>query len=599
MATSGFELTSRPRRRSPAVQLRQQQGSVMGFGRMTVKAKLSVAFGCLAAIVLVVSALAVRALGHGHDNYARYVGETGHRLATANDILDATNARAVAARNLVLVTAPGDRDTERTAVTKAHEKVGATVAKLKDAISKADNATDRERTLFSEIETVESRYGPVALNIVDLALADKRDEAIARMNADCRPLLAELIKAANAYIAHGQAGAAAEIDSAGSDYVTSRNLMLGGCALSIALGVVLALTITRGLVSALGAEPAELNAAAQRIAEGELGPVTGADRAPVGSVMAALGHMQARLAEVVSQVRQASDSIATGSAEIANGNADLSQRTEEQASNLQQTAASMEQMNATVKNSAETALQATQLATSASAAAQKGGQVVGEVVSTMNEITQSSRKIADITGVIDGIAFQTNILALNAAVEAARAGEQGRGFAVVASEVRSLAQRSAEAAKEIKSLIGASVERVEAGSRLVGEAGENMENIVSQVKRVADLMAEISSATIEQTSGIGQVSDAVTQLDQATQQNAALVEESAAAADSLKQQASRLAAVVCVFKLDDKATPRHVPPASPPSRAVVQATPRPTTKVKPRSTPVPAAASAGDAWEAF
>ncbi len=571
----------------------------MSLGNMTVKAKLTAAFGCLAAIVLVVSALAVRALSQGHDDYASYVGETGARLALANDILDATNARAVAARNLVLVTATADRDAEKAAVTKAHEKVSATVAKLKDTIAKTASATERERKLFGEIESVESRYGPVALNIVNLALSDKRDEAIGKMNADCRPLLAGLIKAANEYIAYGQATAAEEVKSAESTYAINRNLMLGACALAIALAVGLALTITRGLTRALGAEPAQLNEAAQRVADGDLGPVAGADRAPAGSVMAALGNMQASLAKVVAQVRNASDSIATGSAQIATGNADLSQRTEEQASNLQQTAASMEQMNSTVKNNADTARQATQLATSASAAAQKGGQVVGQVVSTMDDITNSSKKIADIIGVIDGIAFQTNILALNAAVEAARAGEQGRGFAVVASEVRNLAQRSAEAAKEIKSLIGASVERVEAGSKLVGEAGANMDDIVSQVKRVADLIVEISSATIEQTSGIGQVSDAVTQLDQVTQQNAALVEESAAAADSLKQQASRLAEVVSVFKLNGDVAHHAIEQAQQTSRQVVHAPRKPKSTSQERAVPARAAAATGAEWETF
>ncbi len=571
----------------------------MSLGKMTVKAKLTAAFGCLAAIVLVVSALAVRALSQGHDDYASYVGETGARLALANDILDATNARAVAARNLVLVTATADRDAEKAAVTKAHEKVSATVAKLKDTIAKTASATERERKLFGEIESVESRYGPVALNIVNLALSDKRDEAIGKMNADCRPLLAGLIKAANEYIAYGQATAAEEVKSAESAYAINRNLMLGACALAIALAVGLALTITRGLTRALGAEPAQLNEAAQRVADGDLGPVAGADRASAGSVMAALGNMQASLAKVVAQVRNASDSIATGSAQIATGNADLSQRTEEQASNLQQTAASMEQLNSTVKNNADTARQATQLATSASAAAQKGGQVVGQVVSTMDDITNSSKKIADIIGVIDGIAFQTNILALNAAVEAARAGEQGRGFAVVASEVRNLAQRSAEAAKEIKSLIGASVERVEAGSKLVGEAGANMDDIVSQVKRVADLDAEISSATIEQTSGIGQVSDAVTQLDQVTQQNAALVEESAAAADSLKQQASRLAEVVSVFKLNGDVAHHAIEQAQQTSRQVVHATRKPKSTSQEQAVPARAAAATGAEWETF
>jgi methyl-accepting chemotaxis protein len=321
-------------------------------------------------------------------------------------------------------------------------------------------------------------------------------------------------------------------------------------AVSAICGVVVGVLITRGITRSLGGEPSDVADVANAVATGDLTSHIDTSRAAPGSVVAAMDHMQQSLRKVVSQVRASSDSIATGSSQIATGNADLSQRTEEQASNLQQTAASMEQLTATVQTNADTARQATQLAGSATAAAGQGGVVVGQVVRTMEGITASSKKIADIIGVIDGIAFQTNILALNAAVEAARAGEQGRGFAVVASEVRSLAQRSAAAAKEIKGLITESVEKVEAGSQQVGEAGRTMEDIVSQVKRVSDLIGEIGSATQEQTQGIGQIGAAVNQLDQVTQQNAALVEESAAAAESLNQQASRLVDAVRIFTLD-------------------------------------------------
>ena len=261
--------------------------------------------------------------------------------------------------------------------------------------------------------------------------------------------------------------------------------------------------------------------------------------------------MQQSLARLVGAVRGASDSIATGSQEIAAGNGDLSRRTETQASHLQQTAAAMDELSQTVQANADTAQQANHMADGASVAAEKGGEVVSRVVTTMHDIAQSSRKIADIIGVIDGIAFQTNILALNAAVEAARAGEQGRGFAVVAGEVRLLAQRSAEAAREIKVLIGTSVEKVENGTRLVGDAGQTMDAIVAQVRGVSELINRISGATKEQTLGIGQVGQAVTELDRTTQQNAALVEQSAAAAGSLSQQANRLAETVRVFKLAD------------------------------------------------
>jgi len=289
---------------------------------------------------------------------------------------------------------------------------------------------------------------------------------------------------------------------------------------------------------------------AETVAGGDLSSCIDARyRDETGQLLDALQRMNASLVGIVGRVRHASESIATGSTQIAVGSADLSQRTEEQASNLQQTAASMEQLTATVNHNADTARQATELASSASAVARQGGHVVGQVVQTMDDISASSRKIADIIGVIDGIAFQTNILALNAAVEAARAGEQGRGFAVVAGEVRALAQRSAHAAKEIKGLIGESVEKVDNGTRLVADAGQTMDSIVAQVKRVSDLIEEISHSSLEQGSGIGQIGMAVTQLDTVTQQNAALVEESAAAAESLKHQAAGLADMVAVFKL--------------------------------------------------
>jgi methyl-accepting chemotaxis protein len=293
---------------------------------------------------------------------------------------------------------------------------------------------------------------------------------------------------------------------------------------------------------------------AERIAQGDLtSSIPPQADNELGRLLKAVSAMQERLRTLVGEIRDSAESIQVASTEVASGNANLSHRTELAASNLQQTASSMEQLTGTVRQSADSALQANQLAATASSVATRGGEVVAQVVSTMDQINASSRKIADIIGVIDGIAFQTNILALNAAVEAARAGEQGRGFAVVASEVRSLAQRSAEAAREIKVLIGNSVERVEAGARLVGHAGSTMTEIVDSVKRVSDIIGEISHAAGEQNSGIGQVNDAVTQLDQMTQQNAALVEQSAAAAESLKDQAARLAQVVGAFRLDRSA----------------------------------------------
>ncbi len=322
---------------------------------------------------------------------------------------------------------------------------------------------------------------------------------------------------------------------------------IGGALLVIlALGVAASVWTTRSITGPIR----EAVRVAQTVAAGDLGSrIEVTRRDETGQLLAALKHMNESLVGIVSNVRQSSDSIATGSSQIASGNADLSQRTEDQAARLQQTAASMEELTSSVRTNADTANLANQFAAGASEAAARGGEVVGHVVSTMQGITASSKKIGDIIGVIDGIAFQTNILALNAAVEAARAGEQGRGFAVVASEVRGLAQRSAKASREIKNLIGESVTKVETGSRLVDEAGRSMADIVHQVGRVTELIAQISAVSAEQTEGIDQVGGAVQQLDRSTQQNAALVEESAAAAESLKQQAARLAEVVGAFRM--------------------------------------------------
>jgi methyl-accepting chemotaxis protein len=378
-------------------------------------------------------------------------------------------------------------------------------------------------------------------------------------------------------------------------YHQARALSLALMGVALAAAVVSGLLIARSLMGALGAEPAALSEAARRVAEGDLRLAPGLDQAPGGSVLASLGEMQRSLAGIVGQVRGGSDGVATASAQIAQGNLDLSGRTEEQASALEQTAATMEQLSSTVRNNADNAREASHLAQAAASVATQGGEVVGQVVSTMQGISDSSRKIGDIIGVIDGIAFQTNILALNAAVEAARAGEQGRGFAVVASEVRSLAQRSAEAAREIKGLITRSVEQVEQGTVLVDRAGKTMDDIVGSIRRVSDIVAEISAATTEQSSGIQQVGDAVGQMDQVTQQNAALVEESAAAAQSLKNQAQQLVQAVSVFKLDGSMGPTAALSLASPAGKAAAAVARPkvlpkASAVQPRETKAPASA---------
>jgi methyl-accepting chemotaxis protein len=318
---------------------------------------------------------------------------------------------------------------------------------------------------------------------------------------------------------------------------------------AVAGSFLLALGTMKALVRGITQPLQQAIAIAHRVADGDLGSrIEVHSRNELGQLLESLKHMNANLVTIVGSVRESSDSIAIGAGQIATGNADLSNRTEQQAGSLQQTASSMEQLTAAVSANAEAANAAEKLAKSATEVATRGGATVAAVVATMDEISASSRKIGDIIGVIDGIAFQTNILALNAAVEAARAGEQGRGFAVVASEVRSLAQRSAQAAREIKTLIAASVEKVEAGSRQVGDAGRTMGDIVDQVRRVNDLIVEISAATGDQSGGINQVGEAVQHLDRVTQQNAALVEESAAAAESLRQQAARLVGAVSAFR---------------------------------------------------
>ena len=331
---------------------------------------------------------------------------------------------------------------------------------------------------------------------------------------------------------------------------------------------------------------ADLTQAVTSVAQGDLTrEFHSARRDEIGRLVQEVEGMRGRFLGMMHELRTAADSINTASAEIASGNQDLSARTEQAASNLQQTAASMEELTSTVRQSADAARQANQLASSAAEIAARGGQVVNQVVATMDEINHSSKKINDIIGVIDGIAFQTNILALNAAVEAARAGEQGRGFAVVAGEVRNLAQRSAEAAKEIKGLIGASVDRVDAGSRLVADAGQTMSEIVASVQRVTDIIGEITAAAGEQSDGIGQVNTAVNQLDQMTQQNAALVEQSAAAAESLKDQASRLSQVVQVFRIDAAGTAAPAPVRSEPAK--VAPSPKAAAPVPRETAPAP------------
>ncbi len=473
---------------------------------------------------------------------------------------------------------------------------------------------EEDAKLMAAVVETRKVYLTARDTIMKLKREGKPEEANKLFESDYLPISSTYVQRMQAYVDYQRKAidVAAQAIDADAALGRIRMLMIGVVAL-LAGGVIawlLTLSITRPVARAR-----EL---ADAVAQGNLSQRVEVDgRDEIARLMQSLGAMTANLQQMVASVRASSDSIGTASAEIATGNQDLSSRTEQTASNLQQAASSMEQLTGTVKQSADSARQANQLASSAAEVAARGGAVVSQVVATMDDINASSKKISDIIGVIDGIAFQTNILALNAAVEAARAGEQGRGFAVVASEVRSLAQRSAEAAKEIKSLIGASVEKVEGGSRLVADAGKTMSEIVGSVKRVSDIIGEITAAANEQSQGIGEINVSVAQLDQMTQQNAALVEQSAAAAESLKEQAAKLSGVVATFQLDhsmDLHSPDPAPvaarrpqPASAPARKpVLKPVLKPLLKpaLKPGIKPAPRAAAVaapahGDAWETF
>ncbi|WP_349741221.1 methyl-accepting chemotaxis protein [Roseateles cavernae] len=457
------------------------------------------------------------------------------------------------------------------------EVIGSTIgeiSKVQKAIEGME-LSDKDKALMDKVAAERKTVLDSLAKIRGIKATDPA-AAAQELSARFNPAVDVYLKALNEF-AEEQVRAKTEILAALAEQRKSTVRIAGLLITLVVIGLIAgAVWLVRSIQQPL----AQAMKAADQIAGGDLTTSVHVDRRDeFGLLLGSMERMVAQLRRVVGEVRQGIESVSTASSEIATGNHDLSARTEQTASSLQETASSMEELTATVGHSADTARQANQLAGSAAEAAVRGGHVVEQVVSNMAQITESSRKIGDIIGTIDGIAFQTNILALNAAVEAARAGEQGRGFAVVASEVRSLAQRSAEAAKEIKTLIGASVERVESGAQLVEQTGTAMQDIVSSVKRVTDLIGEIASAATEQRDGIAQVNVAVTNLDHMTQQNAALVEESAAAAQSLREQSARLAEVVSVFKVDQQFQARA---------AITAPSPKPITKSAPRPAPVAA-----------
>ena len=576
---------------------------------MKVSTRLAWGFGVTVALGVAITVYAALAMASLSDKAKELSSNRMVKVQQFSTIKDNLQSMARHARNVVILKDETKYPPEVEQIKALREQNQQLYVELSNTIRLPHTRPVLEAAMKTEVA-----YNAALDKMLSLALINENEQAAQILFAEVTPLQQQLFKAVDDSVTNQQEIADSLAEESVNLATNGMMLMIALATLMAAIGGAVGWFLSRNLRTALGAEPAVLSQAVSRIAEGDLSQPLTVLPGDTSSVMANLVRMQASLTEVVSNVRANSESVATASAQIAQGNTDLSQRTEEQASSLQQTAATMEQLGSTVRNNADSARQANQLAQGAATVANQGGAVVGQVVSTMQGISDSSRKIGDIISVIDGIAFQTNILALNAAVEAARAGEQGRGFAVVAGEVRTLAQRSAEAAKEIKALIGRSVEQVEQGSVLVDQAGKTMNEIVMSIQKVSDIVGEITSASAEQSNGVQQVGDAVSQMDQVTQQNAALVEESAAAAESLKNQAHQLVQAVAVFKLAHTSARQAAPVAavsipSAPAQPAVRTSSAPSRPVsaKPPKTlapsvaePRPAAAQVSDdSWETF
>jgi methyl-accepting chemotaxis protein len=527
----------------------------MNIANLRIGARLAIVFALQVALTLVIGGFALRQISNINANTEDISGNWLASIKQLGDMRDTINdIRRAELQNVIALDVDEKKQyADRVEAAKPKlQKVGAEFEALLDSPA--------EHQAWDKYQSALKAFYDTDRHLRDLSDKGPQefDETMKYLRGDSNAAFTALDTVLDAMLKLNVEGAERVTSEAKNTYTTSWGTMLAIMATAALLASALGYWITRSITGPI----AQAVSAAEVFSQGDLTrPLQATGRDEPAMLINAMESMRDNLVKVVSHVRQGAESVAASSAEIAQGNNDLSARTEQQASALEETAASMEELSSQVKQNADSARQANQLASSASTVAVRGGDVVGRVVDTMKEINASSKKISDIISVIDGIAFQTNILALNAAVEAARAGEQGRGFAVVASEVRSLAGRSADAAKEIKSLINASVERVEQGSTLVDEAGVTMGEVVSAIRRVTDIMGEISAASSEQAAGVSQVGEAVTQMDQATQQNAALVEQMAAAASGLKSQAQDLVSAVAAFKLQDSQDNRAGAPA--------------------------------------
>ncbi|WP_229218169.1 methyl-accepting chemotaxis protein [Rugamonas apoptosis] len=577
----------------------------MNLAKMKVGTRLGLGFALVLLFLVAVTAVGIARMAQIQDRLDHVVGVNNVVTRLVIEMRTNVSDRITALRILTLMPEGSDLEPEMNRIKDQAAKYGEAEKKLSAQF--ALEATPEEKALLGQIKEFEAAALPAIAKASELWLANKAEDATKVMMKEIRPVQKKWMAALDQLTAlEDKLNTQVQVDAA-TGFASARTFMIVLGALAVAISVLAAIVITRGLLKQLGGEPDYTASIAGSIAKGDLSVMIATDSRDQDSLLAEMKEMRDSLVDIVGQVRNGTETIGTASREIAAGNIDLSSRTEMQASSLEKTATAMEELTATVKQNADNAREANQLAATASDVAMKGGAVVSQVVDTMSSIDASAKKIVDIIGVIDGIAFQTNILALNAAVEAARAGEQGRGFAVVASEVRNLAQRSAGAAKEIKSLIDDSVEKVGAGTKLVGQAGVTMDEVVASVRRVTDIMSEIANASQEQSAGIEQVNHSIIEMDSMTQQNAALVEEAAAAAQSLQDQAGELARVVSIFKLVEGET-RVAPVAYTPPVAVVKpaAVSRPAAPVrKLAAAPVAkpkkamAAAQAEDEWEEF